>query len=131
MITEGFIVAETREEIEDNVVTRKFIDFLDRFEEETKKIVPCFRKFQFIPCGPTEEDIPKEFKYKQLFNSTTGQFGYFKTELLEEACENSQEINTFVSRREHKFFPVYDEMYLDIMLKDSKKAYIHDGQKGF
>jgi hypothetical protein len=79
MITEGFIVAETKQEIEDNVVTRKFVDFLDRFEEETKQIVPCFRKFQFIPCGPTEEDIPQEFKYKQLFNSTTGQFGYFKT----------------------------------------------------
>jgi hypothetical protein len=66
MITEGFIIAETREEIEDNVVIRKFIDFLDRFEEETKQTVSCFRKFQFIPCGNSKEDIPVEFKYKQI-----------------------------------------------------------------
>ena len=99
MLTEGFIVAETKQEIEDNVVTRKFIDFLDKFEEETKQIVPCFRKFQFIPCGISQEQIPQEFKYKQLFNCTTAQYGYFKTELIDEACKNSEEINTFVSRR--------------------------------
>jgi hypothetical protein len=132
MFTEGFIVAETKQEIEDNVVTRKFIDFLDKFEAETKQIVPCFRKFQFIACGNSQEDIPVEFKYKQLLNCSTGQYGYFKTELIDEPCETSQQINTFVSTREFKFFPLeYEERYFDILLKDSKKAYIHDGQKGF